>query len=184
MTPKVLVVLTSQNEIPSLKQPTGWYLVCDPREAGCQSGYVGVAGILTSHPVPKPEFAHPHHVLHNKVSLTIASPKGGEAPLDPSSVEMFKSDPTSTTFLEQQKALWSNTHKLADMVPRAGEFDALFYVGGHGRMYSLPRFRPSFPLLVDDMIGYREKIYIFHDGGINTDNRNTTRHNTTASHLV
>lgn len=49
---------------------------------------------------------------------------------------MFKSDPTSTTFLNEQKALWSNTHKLADMLPRAGEFDALFYVGGHGRMSS------------------------------------------------
>lgn len=27
MAPKILIVLTSQNEIPSLKKPTGWYLV-------------------------------------------------------------------------------------------------------------------------------------------------------------
>jgi hypothetical protein len=84
----------------------------------------------------KPEFAHPHHVLHNKVSLTIASPKGGEAPLDPSSVEMFK-DEISVNFLNTQKALWANTEKLADMIPRVGEFDAIFYVGGHGRTSSL-----------------------------------------------
>ena len=38
-------------------------------------------------------------------------------------------------FLNSQKALWTNTEKLADMIPRAGEFDAIFYVGGHGRTF-------------------------------------------------
>ena len=66
--------------------------------------------------------------------MTIASPKGGKAPLDPSSVKMFESDPVSKAFLDNHEKLWTNTHKLADMVPRAGEFDAIFYVGGHGRM--------------------------------------------------
>ncbi len=46
---------------------------------------------------------------------------------------MFESDEASQKFLKEQKALWTNTHKLADMLPRAGEFDAIFYVGGHGR---------------------------------------------------
>lgn len=46
---------------------------------------------------------------------------------------MFESDEMSQKFLKEQKALWTNTHKLADMLPRAGEFDAIFYVGGHGR---------------------------------------------------
>lgn len=120
MAPKVLIVLTSQNEIPSLKKPTGWYL---------------------------PEFAHPHEVLHTKTELTIASPKGGEAPLDPASVEMFKADATSTTFLNEQKALWTNTHKLSDILPRAGEFDALFYVGGHGPMFDLTEDPTSLALI-------------------------------------
>ncbi|KXG46062.1 ThiJ/PfpI [Penicillium griseofulvum] len=110
MTPKVLVVLTSHDKIDATGKPTGWYL---------------------------PEFAHPHEVLHKQVSLTIASPKGGEAPLDPSSVKMSESDPVAQKFLKEQKALWSNTHKLADMLPRAGEFDAIFYVGGHGPMFDL-----------------------------------------------
>ncbi|KAJ5197912.1 ThiJ/PfpI family protein [Penicillium cinerascens] len=119
MSPKVLVVLTSANEIPSIQKPTGWYL---------------------------PEFAHPYHVLHNKVSLTIASPKGGEAPLDPSSVEMFK-DETSVNFLNSQKALWKNTEKLSDMIPRVGEFDAIFYVGGHGPMFDLTEDPNSIKLI-------------------------------------
>jgi putative intracellular protease/amidase len=48
---------------------------------------------------------------------------------------MFESDELSQKFLKEQKALWENTHKLADMVSRVGEFDAIFYVGGHGRMF-------------------------------------------------
>jgi len=82
-------------------------------------------------------------VLHDKVSITVASPKGGDAPLDPSSVEMFK-DETSVNFLNTQKALWTKTEKLADILPRAGEFDAIFYVGGHGRTspFPLPSLSP------------------------------------------
>lgn len=63
----------------------------------------------------------------------MASPKGGEAPLAPESIKLSKNDALSMKFLEEQKALWSNTVKLREMVPRADEFGALFYVGGHGR---------------------------------------------------
>jgi putative intracellular protease/amidase len=46
---------------------------------------------------------------------------------------MFKEDPVSSKFLKEQTALWKKTEKLADVLPRVGEFDAIFYVGGHGR---------------------------------------------------
>ncbi|KAJ5510363.1 ThiJ/PfpI [Penicillium expansum] len=120
MAPKVLVVLSSHDKLGSTGHPTGWYL---------------------------PEFAHPHEVLHDKVSLTVASPKGGEAPLDPTSVKESESDEVSQTFLKEQKALWTNTHKLADVLPRAGEFDALFYVGGHGPMFDLTEDPTSLALI-------------------------------------
>jgi hypothetical protein len=72
---------------------------------------------------------------------------------------MFESDPVATTFLAEQKPLWTNTHKLADMVPRVGEFDALFYVGGHGRMYpSLLPFSYIYPHPMGNNICMREKI--------------------------
>ncbi|KAJ6016176.1 hypothetical protein N7540_010767 [Penicillium herquei] len=109
MAPNVLVVLTSHDEIPG-KGPTGWFL---------------------------PEFAHPYDVLSKKTNLTIASPKGGVAPLDQGSVQMFAADPSSQNFLKNQEALWTNTEKLSDIVPRVGEFDAIFYVGGHGPMFDL-----------------------------------------------
>lgn len=57
---------------------------------------------------------------------------------------MFENDPVSTKFLNEQSALWKNTHKLSDFVSRVSEFDAIFYVGGHGRKsLSVPVYRPQ-----------------------------------------
>ncbi|KAL2845882.1 class I glutamine amidotransferase-like protein [Aspergillus pseudoustus] len=120
MVAKVLVVLTSQDKIPANGHPTGWFL---------------------------PEFAHPWEVLHKKVDLTIVSPNGGEAPLDPGSVKMFESDPVSINFLKEQEDLWKNTHKLSDFLSRVNEFDAIFYVGGHGPMYDLHYDHASLALI-------------------------------------
>ncbi|RAL11220.1 type 1 glutamine amidotransferase domain-containing protein [Aspergillus homomorphus CBS 101889] len=120
MAPKVLVVLTSQDHFPANNHPTGWYL---------------------------PEFAHPWDVLHEKTELVIASPKGGKAPLDPSSVKMFENDAVSTKFLKEQEALWTNTVKLSDVASKVSEFDAIFYVGGHGPMYDLHSDATSLALI-------------------------------------
>lgn len=51
-------------------------------------------------------------------------------------MKMAESDDVSLAFFKEEKALWTNTHKLSDILPRASEFDAIFYVGGHGRMFS------------------------------------------------
>ncbi|MCJ1371438.1 hypothetical protein MMC20_002654 [Loxospora ochrophaea] len=118
--PKVLFVLTSQSKIDSTGKPTGWYL---------------------------PEFAHPYQVLAPHADITVASPAGGEAPLDPASVEMFKSDTSSVDFLNSKQALWKNTEKLEDFVGRAGEFAALIYVGGHGPMFDLAHSPASHALI-------------------------------------
>ena len=50
-------------------------------------------------------------------------------------MKMAESDDVSLAFFKEQKALWTNTQKLSDILPRASEFDAIFYVGGHGRMF-------------------------------------------------
>ncbi|KZZ92910.1 ThiJ/PfpI family protein [Moelleriella libera RCEF 2490] len=110
MAKKVLVVLTSADKIVKLDKPTGWYL---------------------------PEFAHPYDVLAPKAEIVVASPKGGVAPLDPTSVEMFKSDESSVNFLKNNKHVWENTKPLKDFVGRSSEFDAIFYPGGHGPMFDL-----------------------------------------------
>lgn len=109
MAPKILFVLTSHNKLGNLDKPTGWYL---------------------------PELAHPYHVLRNKAEITVASPAGGEAPLDPSSVEAAKDD-VSVNFLNNDQQVWKNTQKLDSFVGKAKDFDAIFYVGGHGPMFDL-----------------------------------------------
>lgn len=85
-----------------------------------------------------PELAHPHEVL---------APKGGAAPLDPTSVEMFKADPASANFLDKHKHLWEQTKPLKDFVDRASEFDAIFYPGDHGPMYDLVHDKDSIKLI-------------------------------------
>lgn len=67
----------------------------------------------------------------------VASPAGGEAPLDPASVEAAKDDPVCQAFLAEQKTVWEDTHKLSNLVSRSGEFDAVFYPGGHGPMFDV-----------------------------------------------
>jgi len=110
MAPKVLVILTSHDKIDALGKPTGWFL---------------------------PEFAHPYAVLAPHTEIIVASPKGGEAPLDQGSVEAYKEDASSVDFLKNKSSIWKNTEKLENFLGRANEFDALFVPGGHGPMYDL-----------------------------------------------
>ncbi|KAK4903112.1 hypothetical protein LTR27_000040 [Elasticomyces elasticus] len=119
MAPKVLVVLSSHEKLGDTGKKTGWYL---------------------------PEFAHPFYKLQGKAELTIASPKGGAAPLDESSVQMFTDD-ESTKFLKEQEALWKNTEKLSSFLGKSDQFDAVFYVGGHGPMFDLAVDKDSHQLI-------------------------------------
>jgi len=120
MAPKVLFVLTSHDKMGDTGKPTGWYL---------------------------PEFAHPYEVLAPHTQITIASPKGGPAPLDPSSVEASTSDAVSVKFLKDRESLWKNTEKLSSFLGRAGEFEAIFFVGGHGPMFDLATDATSHTLI-------------------------------------
>ncbi|KAI1822224.1 ThiJ/PfpI family protein [Xylaria intraflava] len=111
MAPKVLVVLTSFGHIEAANKPTGWYL---------------------------PELSHPYDVLTGAgVEIVTASPKGGVAPLDPASVEMFKEDASAQAFVAKKKPVWEQTQLLSSFRGRAGEFAAIFYPGGHGPMFDL-----------------------------------------------
>ena len=97
--------------------------------------------------VTQPEFAHPYQVLAPHAQIIVASPAGGEAPLDPSSVEMFKDDKASTDFLNTKEAIWKSTEKLSKFVGHAQDFDAIFYVGGHGPMFDLATDQNSLQII-------------------------------------
>ncbi len=118
---KILMVLTSHNQLGNTGLPTGFWLE---------------------------EFAAPYFVFEDAgVELTLASPKGGQPPLDPKSDLPENQTPAMARFKKDasaQKAL-ANTVKLADM--KAEEFDTVFYPGGHGPMWDLAESPTSIALL-------------------------------------
>ncbi|MGH9745193.1 MAG: type 1 glutamine amidotransferase domain-containing protein [Candidatus Acidiferrales bacterium] len=118
---KILMVLTSHDQLGNTGRKTGFWLE---------------------------EFAAPYFVFRDAgVELTLASPKGGQPPVDPKSDEPGNQTPAMTRFKQDaagQKAL-SQTSKLADM--KAENFDTVFYVGGHGPMWDLAESSDSIKLL-------------------------------------
>ena len=84
------------------------------------------------------EFAAPYYVFRDAgVDLTLASPKGGQPPIDPKSDLLDNQTPAMTRFKQDKVAQQALAHtvKLADM--KAKDFDAIFYSGGHGPMWDL-----------------------------------------------
>jgi putative intracellular protease/amidase len=94
------------------------------------------------------EFAAPYYVFKDAgASLTLASPQGGQPPLDPKSDEpdaqtdatrRFQQDPAA------QQAL-ANTVRLSSV--SAEQFDAVFYPGGHGPLWDLAEDADSIRLI-------------------------------------
>ncbi|XP_070185820.1 uncharacterized protein [Littorina saxatilis] len=109
---RVLVVLTSHDNLGNTGNKTGWYL---------------------------PEVAHPYHVFKAAgYTCDYISPKGGKAPMDPGSAEQFKDDEICKQFLGDQAVMSQiNNTKTASQVS-ASDYDVMFYAGGHGPMYDLP----------------------------------------------
>ncbi len=118
---KILMVLTSHDKLGNTGEKTGFWLE---------------------------EFAAPYYTLKDAgAEITLASPKGGQPPLDPKSdapdaqtdaTRRFKSDP------EAQQAL-ANTAKLGS-IQDAG-YDAIFYPGGHGPLWDLANDEDSIRLI-------------------------------------
>ncbi len=94
------------------------------------------------------EFAAPYFVFRDAgVNLTLASPKGGQPPIDPKSDLPENQTPAMKRFKHDElaKKAFSHTAKLADM--RAENFDAVFYSGGHGPMWDLAESPVSIALI-------------------------------------
>jgi len=108
---KILMVLTSHNILGSTGRPTGFWLE---------------------------EFTAPYYVFHDAgEEVTVASPKGGQPPIDPKSDEPANQTDSMTRFKGDKatQAVLASTVKLSDM--RASDFDTVFYSGGHGPMWDL-----------------------------------------------
>ena len=118
---KVLIVLTSHDQLGDTGKKTGFWLE---------------------------EFASPYYHLKDAgVQVTLASPRGGQPPLDPKSNEPdFQTDDTRR-FDDDQTAQdeLANTAKLTEM--KVEDFDAVFYPGGHGPLWDLHNDNDSIALI-------------------------------------
>ncbi|WP_201594177.1 type 1 glutamine amidotransferase domain-containing protein [Psychrobacter vallis] len=84
------------------------------------------------------EFAAPYYAfLDAGVNVTLASPAGGQPPLDPGSDTKDTQTKDTKRFKDDKEAQehLANTKKLADM--KAEDFDSVFYPGGHGPLWDL-----------------------------------------------
>ncbi len=94
------------------------------------------------------EFANPYYTLLDKgAKITIATPKGGAAPIDPSSDSPDAATEDTNRFNKDMdaKEKIANTKVLADMNP--DDFDAVFYPGGHGPLWDLANDATSIALI-------------------------------------
>lgn len=118
---KVLFVLTSHDQLGNTGKKTGFWIE---------------------------EFASPYYYLVDKgVEVTLASPKGGQPPIDPSS-DTPENQTDSTTRFKADTALQeklSKTHVLSEV--SSDDFDAVFYPGGHGPLWDLAESADSKKLI-------------------------------------
>lgn len=117
----ILMVLTSHDQLGNTGKKTGFWLE---------------------------EFAAPYYVFKDAgAKITLASPKGGQPPLDPKSddpssqtesTKRFKQDQEAQQALGNTVLLWSVTQQ---------ETDAVFYPGGHGPLWDLAEDAASITLI-------------------------------------
>jgi putative intracellular protease/amidase len=118
---RILMVLTSHDELGSTGKKTGFWLE---------------------------EFAAPYYVFKDSgVEITLASPKGGQPPLDPKSDEKDFQTAATERFKTDKEALaaLAQTVKLSEISP--ADYDALFYPGGHGPLWDLAEDKNSIALI-------------------------------------
>ena len=121
----ILMVLTTHNRLGNTGQKTGFWLE---------------------------EFAAPYYVFKDAgAKLTLASPLGGQPPLDPKSDDAASQTDATRRFKADSaaRAALDATVKLSTL--KQADFDAVFYPGGHGPLWDLTEDAASITL-IDAMI--------------------------------
>jgi len=109
------------------------------------------------------EFASPYYLFKKAAAeVTVASPLGGPAPIDP----LSQLDPARTKATErletdpEGRAALVNTHRLRDLSPR--DFDGLFYPGGHGLLWDLADDPSSVDLIEQTLAESKPAAFVSH----------------------
>ena len=128
---KVLIVLTSHSDLGTTGKKTGFWVE---------------------------EFAAPYYVLADAgVQLTIASPKGGQPPVDPKSESPDAQTPATERFYSDNETIDKVAHTLKLSEINQDDYDAVFYPGGHGPLWDLANDEHSIHL-IEDLYNHQKPI--------------------------
>ena len=137
---KILMILTSHDKLGETGKKTGFWLE---------------------------EFAAPFYVFKDAgAEVTLASPKGGQPPLDPKSDAPDAQTEATKRFKDDQQAvdLLASTHILSEI--DAADYDAVFYPGGHGPLWDLANDADSIALIEAMIAAGKPVAAVCHAPGI------------------
>lgn len=118
---KVLMVLTSHSELGNTGEKTGFWIE---------------------------EFATPYYVLADAgAEITIASPLGGQPPVDPKSELADAQTPSTERFYKDNILIDKVAHSLKLSDIKEADYEAVFYPGGHGPLWDLATDKDSIKLI-------------------------------------
>jgi len=143
---KILIVLTSHDQLGETGKKTGFWLE---------------------------ELAAPYYTFIDAgADVTLASPAGGQPPLDPKSNEPDAQTETTKRFEADDVAMQAlaNTHKLSEVLNQ--DFDAVFYPGGHGPLWDLAKDQNSISLIEQTLQANKPVALVCHAPGVLRDVKN------------
>jgi len=118
---KILIVLTSQSSMGDGGEKTGFWTE---------------------------EFTTPYYIMVDSgAEITLASPKGGQPPVDPKSELEDAQSHTTHRFYKDALAVDQMAHTLLLSSVDPSDFDAVFYPGGHGPLWDLANDKDSIHLI-------------------------------------
>ncbi len=137
---KILMVLTSHEQLGDTDKKTGFWVE---------------------------EFAAPYYVFADAgYDITLASPKGGQPPIDPSSTTEDSQTESTRRFDsdEELKNKLAHTKKLEHV--ESSEYDAVFYPGGHGPLWDLTNDLKSISLIEEFYAEKKPMAFVCHAPGV------------------
>ncbi|KAG1436632.1 hypothetical protein G6F57_020579 [Rhizopus arrhizus] len=137
---KILIVLTSHDTLGNTGRKTGFWLE---------------------------EFAAPFYAFVDAgATVTLASPKGGQPPLDPKSDDPDAQPDAPRRFRQDAEAqrVLASTRRLADV--QAADYDAVFYPGGHGPLWDLAEDTKSVGLIETMLAAGKPVSAVCHAPGV------------------
>jgi len=137
---KIAMILTSHDQLGNTGHKTGFWLE---------------------------EFASPYYTFVDAgADITLASPKGGQPPLDPKSDDPSAQTQATKRFKADAVAQQALAHTVTLDTIKAEDFDAVFYPGGHGPLWDLAEDTKSISLIEDTFAAGKPLALVCHAPGV------------------